>query len=1232
MRILDNEDGFQIKAPFSPTGDQPEAIAQLVDHFVSPDTNDDACAILRGITGTGKTLVMSHVIAKLQRPTLVLCHNKTLAAQLARELRSFLGNAELFISFYNHYRPESYKEATGTYVAKKSSINTDIDALRHRATRALLTQRHVVVVASVSCLYGLGMPSEYINASLNLHTGATFLQNWESTLQNMLYTKVSTVDDDEFAPGTFQYTAISSADDDTTLLEQIIIWAPHERFPWRITTENDKVVMLAVGDSGGFTVVDQLCVFPAKHHVTPPERQEEACLAIENELKDSVREFNSQGKKVEAQRLQQRVLNDLMMIREVGFCSGIENYSRHMAGRAAGVPPETLLDFMGFSRQKEKDWFLIVDESHVTLPQLKAMYAGDQARKRMLVKHGYRLPSAMDNRPLQASEFWDRVGQTLFVSATPGKEEVDRVSEDQAPVVDMIIRPTYVCDPVIEVRSPKGQLEDLKKEIWDRAQKSERSLVITLSKRDAEDLSSYMNEQGIPTTYIHSGLKTNARSDALRSLQTGEVDCLVGVNCLREGLDLPQVSLVAVLNTDSEGFLRSETALLQIVGRAARNRHGRAIFYANRVTDGMKQCIDATTKRRQLQLEYNAKNGCSIRSTKGSSVTSFFDLLKDQIEEENALEVVGKKSPIKKFDLEQIPMAGTLSLPAQVQDKIDTDHIPSSPGVYFWKDEEGKILYIGKAVKLRSRVKSYLTPGANHSKRIRRMVDKARALDFVLAPSERDALVLESNLIKHHQPPFNVLLKDDEHYPYICASLGDTLPRFSIVPRPPAVGSNPRHRYFGPYTSFREINTILDTIEEKYDLRARSFLVRHGSESSEEFRASFEQALEEVIGNGSTRSHDDLHKARAEYEEAGMLFDSPRNACRDVVTIVKSGERGQAALVHVVQLRQGLVAGQFSYECNVPSGLENDEDCSAAIQTVLERKHYPSGRESSSDGFSWFPDSILLSHALDMNTSQLRAAVRQACKQVEPKRRPKIVIGTPVTRGPNREADKRALEFCQSNAMQAAIQKSRENERGSAVSSLDGRAAKELASLLSLDDPVKRIECYDISHTQGESAVGSRVVFIDGKPAPHLYRKFNIQTVDGVDDYASIQEVLERRFHRSWVNGSGGQVESQDPWSIPDLVVIDGGQGQLNAAIQGMSKAMIYPSITESIATAPRSAVVPICSLAKNKEEVFVPGNSSPVNESPDTPALLLLRSLRDESHRFALKAHRGRRSLTKQQ
>ena len=1226
-----------IKAPYQPSGDQPEAIERIVQHFSDNPTN--SCAILRGITGTGKTCVMAHTIARLQKPTLVLCHNKTLAAQLARELRAFLGSAELFVSFYNNYTPESYKEATDTYVAKKSSINADIDALRHRATRALLTPSNgkpVVVVASVSCLYGLGLPSDYMDASLEVRVNEQLSleeQDFATALsRRLMYAQVET--EDEFTPGTFQHIQWENPSDNTRT-DQVLLWAPHERFPWRITSRDNRILSLEVGHGKGFDTVSELCIFPAKHHVMAPDRQEQAIRTIEEELKDRVKELTAEKKHAEAQRLQQRVYNDLGMIRETGFCSGIENYSRHLTGREAGEPPGTLLDYI-----PSEKWMLMVDESHVTLPQLKAMYGGDQARKRMLVKHGYRLPSALDNRPLQASEFWDKIkGNTLFVSATPGPEELQRAEEEEAPMVDMIIRPTYVCDPLIEVRPPETQLEDLHHEIRTRAEKGERSLVITLSKRDAEDLSSYMNENGIPSTYIHSGLKTNARSQALQSLQTGEVDCLVGVNCLREGLDLPQVSLVAVLQADVEGFLRSETALLQIVGRAARHRHGQAIFYARRITDAMKACMESTAERRRKQLEYNEKNNCEVRSTKGSSVKSIFDLLKDQIEEERAFDLaVGKANPSRNGGMAtngEIEGAVTLTIPSKGREKIDTDHIPSSPGVYFWKDEKGKVLYIGKAVKLRSRVKSYISKSTKHSHRIRTMIDKARSVDFVLAPSERDALVLESNLIKHHQPPFNVLLKDDEHYPYICASVGDSLPRFSIVARPPATagaqagGVISRHRYFGPYTSFREINAILDSIESIYDLRAKSFLVRHGSASVEEYKETFNQALAHVLGKKKERDQIDIQKARAEYEEAGLLFDSPRNVCRDVVTLVEPENENENALVHVVQLRQGILAGQFSYECKIPSGITTDEDRAVTIQTVLERKHYPSGREASAEGISFFPDKILLSHEVT-DTQQLRAVIRQARSQIEPKRKTMIEISTASTRGSTREADARALDFCQKNALQVASQKRMENQRGSAVSSLDGRGAEELASLLSLKEPLKRIECYDISHTQGDSAVGSRVVFIDGKPAPHLYRKFNIQTVKGADDYASIQEVLERRFKRSWINGQGGQVDAKDPWSIPDLVVIDGGQGQLNAAIQGMSNAMIYPSEPSSDTSVPRSAVVPICSLAKNKEEVFVPGSSTPVNEAPDSPALLLLRALRDESHRFALTAHRRRRSLTK--
>jgi len=947
-----------------------------------------------------------------------------------------------------------------------------------------------------------------------------------------------------------------------------------------------------------------------------------------------VRELNSQKKFVESERLQKRVTNDLAMFRETGFCSGGENYSRHLAGRKEGEPPDTLLDYFAL----QKDWLLVVDESHVTLPQLKAMYAGDQSRKRSLVKHGFRLPSALDNRPLKDDEFWEKVRQAVFVSATPSQHELNLAQ--QAPV-EMLIRPTFVCDPHIEVRPKEGQLEDLLHEVRIRAKKGERTLAVALTKRDAEDLASYLIERDVKSAYIHSGLKTTERSDALRSLQHGEIDCLVGVNLLREGLDLPEVSLVAILNADSEGFLRSETALLQSVGRAARNAEGKGIFYANRITDGMKRCMDATARRRQIQLQYNKEHGCEMKSTEGSSTLSIFDLLKDKIEAEKPLQVVNGKHGAandrtvidKIYSNSEVVVPGMRKIRVNQDSRIETDHVPASPGVYFWKDDNDNILYIGKANSLRSRVRSYLSTSAKHGDRIKAMLNKARSVDFVLTPSGRDALVLESNLIKHHQPPFNVLLKDDEHYPYICARVGDPFPNFCVVPRREENASDKKsYRYFGPYTSFREINSILEGIEEKYELRSESFLARQGSGSKEEYRKLFDQALHEVFEGDLEQP---LVQRRQEFEEAGQLFDSSYNQFRDVVAVAPAPDDNKSAVVQILQLRDGLVAGHFSYSCELPFGIKSDDDYSAVIQSVLESRHYPSGQESMSGGFSWFPDEILITHA-PSDPEALQSAIQEARSEIEPRRRKAVKISTGAKRGPKKVADARALEFALTNVQQVAYEKGLEKVQGSALSSVDGTASSEIKEMLSLDrDPV-RIEAYDISHTQGSSPVGSRTVFVNGKPVPSLYRQFNIKTVEGIDDYASLGEILERRFRRAWVNGVGGPVDAENPWALPDLVVIDGGPGQLSAAVEGMSKARVVPPggfNSSSLTTrgSDRMAVVPICALAKREEKVFVPTKKEHVNENSDSPALLLLRSLRDESHRFALNAHRNRRSVARE-
>jgi len=710
--------------------------------------------------------------------------------------------------------------------------------------------------------------------------------------------------------------------------------------------------------------------------------------------------------------------------------------------------------------------------------------------------------------------------------------------------------------------------------------------------------------------------------------------------------------LVAILNADSEGFLRSETALLQTVGRAARNINGKAIFYASRITGSMQRCMEATSRRRQKQLAYNEEFGRSSKSTIGSSMLSIFDLLKEEIEQEQPLEIVGRADPVgSKIPQElrrvELPVS-SLHVQVNSTSTVITDHLPSKPGVYFWKDSGGNILYIGKAKKIRSRVKSYLSPSSKHTPRIHAMLSKATSIDYMITPSERDALVLESNLIKHHQPDYNILLKDDVTYPYICASIGDTFPRFYAVPRRQLGQKASMYRYFGPYPQYNEINQVLSQIEDQYDLRATSFAARHGDGKKQDYRELFDRVMEEVFESSGVESS--MASLRKEYEEASMLFDSPFNTCRDVVAIhQETGSKD--TVIHVVQLREGIVAGRFTYACTLPDECQDIGDLALAIEIILIRQHYPSGEETAGGSFqtfSFFPDEILLKHPLK-NASELKKTVKSARAKAESNRSTEIKIRHVAKRAPRRETDERAMEFATTSATQAAEERKMDGEKRATKTSVDGTALAELVTILSLPKPPTRIECYDISHTQGEVPVGSRVVFVDGKPSPALYRKFNIKTVEGVDDYASLEEVLNRRFNRVWVDGEGGLVDQEDPWAMPDLVVIDGGIGQLGAAIKGMAKASVYPYISigqdgddglveeevlvdglvasELAEHTSRTTSVPICALAKKKEEVFVYGNSAPVNTLPDSAALLLLRSLRDESHRFALSGHRKRRS-----
>ncbi|QQE65971.1 excinuclease ABC subunit B [Leptolyngbya sp. BL0902] len=599
---------FNIQAPFEPMGDQPKAIAGLTQ-FLKDNTRYQT---LLGATGTGKTHTIARVIDNIGKPTLVLAHNKTLAAQLCNELREFFPDnaVEYFISYYDYYQPEAYIPVTDTYIAKTASINEEIDMLRHSATRSLFERRDVIVVASISCIYGLGMPAEYLKASIPLQVGMEV--NQRQVLRDLAQIQYERNDLD-LGRGRFRVKG-----------DVLEIGPAYEDRIIRVEFFGDEIDAIRYVDPiTGATLqsMEGLSIYPAKHFVTPEDRVEEACQAIQAELAERLEALEKEGKLLEAQRLEQRTRYDLEMIREVGYCNGVENYARHLAGRPAGSPPECLLDYF------PKDWLLVIDESHVTIPQIRGMYNGDRSRKMVLIDHGFRLPSAADNRPLKAEEFWEKVNQCVFVSATPGDWEME-ISEGK--VVEQIIRPTGVLDPELFVRPTEGQIDDLLGEVRERAARQERVLVTTLTKRMAEDLTEYLEEHGVRVRYLHSEIHSIERIEIIQDLRDGNYDVLVGVNLLREGLDLPEVSLVAILDADKEGFLRAERSLIQTIGRAARHVRGQAILYADNLTDSMAKAIDETERRRAIQTAYNQANGITPqpieRRNKGNSILSFLDI------------------------------------------------------------------------------------------------------------------------------------------------------------------------------------------------------------------------------------------------------------------------------------------------------------------------------------------------------------------------------------------------------------------------------------------------------------------------------------------------------------------------------------------------------------------------------------------------------------------------------
>jgi len=659
--IIPSSGKFEVISEFTPSGDQPTAIAELEKRIRDGERD----VVLLGATGTGKSATTAWLIERLQRPALIMAPNKTLAAQLANELREMLPNnaVEYFVSYYDYYQPEAYVPQTDTYIEKDSAINSEVERLRHSATMSLLTRRDVVVVATVSCIYGLGTPQEYVDRAVRLRVGQ---QIERETIQRGLVGVLYARNDMAFTRGTFRVRG-----------DTVEIFPVYEELAFRVEMFGDEIERLYyLHPLTGVVIreVQEVFIFPATHYAAGPDKMERAIAGIENELEHRLAELNAQNKLLEAQRLKMRTSYDIEMMRQVGFCSGIENYSLHIDGRQPGSAPNCLLDYF------PEDFLLVIDESHVTVPQTGGMYEGDMSRKRTLVDHGFRLPSAMDNRPLKFEEFVERIGQTVYLSATPGNYELTKTGGE---FVEQVIRPTGLIDPEVVVKPTKGQIDDLVHEIRIRAEKNERVLVTTLTKKMSEDLTDYLLELGIRVRYLHSEVDTLRRVELLRELRMGEYDVLVGINLLREGLDLPEVSLVSILDADKEGFLRSGTSLIQTIGRAARNVSGQVHMYADKITRSMEQAIDETNRRRAIQVAYNTEHGIDPQPLR-KRIADITDMLAREAEDTEELLAAGGsgrsqsrgKSPTPGRAGRGTGSVGVVGVGAHADGKLDVAMLP----------------------------------------------------------------------------------------------------------------------------------------------------------------------------------------------------------------------------------------------------------------------------------------------------------------------------------------------------------------------------------------------------------------------------------------------------------------------------------------------------------------------------------------------------------------------------